>query len=77
MRAADEIVEFLAREIPSQTLVGFHPSEATRQRVWELVQKEKEDGLTPEEKCELDDYERLEHLLILAKAKARTVGAHG
>ena len=45
--------------------------------MWHLVEKEKEEGLTPDEKCELDDYERLEHLLILAKAKARTSGAHG
>jgi hypothetical protein len=77
MRAADEVVEFLAREISPQALVAFRPSEVTRQRVWELVQKEKEEGLTPEEKSELDDYERLEHLLILAKAKARSSGAHG
>ena len=77
MRAADEVVEFLAREISPQALVGFRPSEATRRRVWELVQQEKAAGLTPEEKSELDDYERLEHLLILAKAKARTPGAHG
>ena len=77
MRAADEVIEFLAREISPQALVGFRPSDTTRQRVWDLVQKEKEEGLTPEEKCELDDYERLEHLLILAKAKARTQNAHG
>lgn len=75
MRAADEVVEFLAREISPQALVAFQPSEANRQRVWALVQKEKEEGLTLDEKCELDDYERLEHLLILAKA--RTAGAHG
>lgn len=77
MRAADEVVEFLAREISPEALVNFRPSEATRRRVWELVEKEKQEGLTPDEKCELDDYERLEHLLILAKAKARTHGAHG
>jgi hypothetical protein len=77
MRAADEVVDFLAREIPTDTLVTFHPSECTRQRVWQLVRKEKEEGLTPDEKCELDDYERLEHLLILAKAKARGQIAHG
>ncbi|MBI4664583.1 MAG: hypothetical protein HY735_37805 [Verrucomicrobia bacterium] len=77
MRAADEVVEFLAREIPTAALTGFRPSEATRRRVWELVQKEKESGLTAEEKCELDDYERLEHLLILARAKARTQPRHG
>ena len=59
IRAADEVVEFLAREISPQALVSFRPSEATRLRVWELVEKEKEEGLTPEEKFELDDYERL------------------
>lgn len=77
MRAADEVGDFLAWEIPTESLVGFHPSEATRHRVWELVEKEKQDGLTPEEKSELDDYERLEHLLILAKAKARAKNGHG
>ena len=77
MRAADEVVEFLAREISGDALVAFQPSEATRRRVWQLVQKEKEDGLTPDEKCELDEYEQLEHLLILAKAKARSSNAHG
>ncbi len=66
MRAADEVVDFLAREISPKALVAIQPSEATRRRVWELVEREKEEGLTPDEKCELDDYERLEHLLILA-----------
>ncbi|MBI2926413.1 MAG: hypothetical protein HYY24_12030 [Verrucomicrobia bacterium] len=76
MRAADEVVEFLARQIPADTLLGFRPSDATRQRVWQLVQKEKDEGLTPDEQCELDEYERLEHLLILAKAKARSQAGH-
>jgi len=74
MRAADELVEFLARQIPVQELTAFRPSEATRRRVWELVAKEKEHGLAPDEKCELDDYEKLEHLLILARSKARQPG---
>lgn len=77
MRAADEVVEFLARQIPAEQLASFRPSEATRQRVWDLVRREKDEGLTPEERCELDDYEKLEHLLILARAKARSAAAHG
>jgi hypothetical protein len=76
MSAADEVVDFLARQIPTEQLVSFRASEATRERVWHLVQKEKEQGLTPDERCELDDYEKLEHLLILAKARAVTP-AHG
>lgn len=71
MRAVDEMVEFLTREISADALEGFRPSEAAQRRVWELVRKEKTDGLTPDEKCELDEYEQLEHLLILAKARSR------
>jgi hypothetical protein len=77
MRAADEVVEFLARQIPAPVLAGFHPSEGTRRRVWELVSKEKDAGLTPDERSELDDYERLEHLLILTRAEARKLSGRG
>lgn len=35
-----------------------------------MIAKEKEYGLLPEEKVELDDYLKLEHLVVLAKAKA-------
>lgn len=65
------MVEFLARQIPARALADFTASESTRRRVWELVRKEKDSGLTAEERSELDDYERLEHLLILTRAKAR------
>lgn len=40
------------------------------QRVWTLIAKEKESGLLPEEKVELDDYLKLEHLVVLAKTRA-------
>ena len=46
-------------------------SDDARRRVWALIEKEKEPGLLPEEKLELEDYLKLEHLLVLAKAKAR------
>lgn len=77
MNASDEVVDFLARQIPADKLASFRASETTRRRVWELVEKEKEHGLTPEERCELDDYEKLEHLLILAKAKAANPATNG
>jgi len=44
--------------------------------VWTLIAKEKETGLLPEEKLELDDSLKLEHLLVLTKAKARLAGGH-
>ena len=41
---------------------------------WALMVKEKETGLLPEEKRELDDTLEREHLLVLAKASARLAG---
>jgi hypothetical protein len=70
MKISDEILDFLVEQIPAQSLADFKASDAARQRVWTLIAKEKDTGLMPEEKAELDDYLRLEHLIVLAKAKA-------
>jgi hypothetical protein len=76
MNVSDEILDFLVEQIPAQSLADFKASDAARQRVWALIAKEKESGLLPEEKLELDDYLKLEHLVVLAKAKALTT-KHG
>jgi hypothetical protein len=70
MNVSDEILDFLVEQIPAQSLAKFKASDQARQRVWALIAKEKESGLLPEEKLELDDYLKLEHLVILAKAKS-------
>ena len=77
MNACDELVDFLVGNIPSDKLAGFHSSEDARHRIWTLIEKEKQSGLLPEEKLELEDFLKLEHLLILAKAKARLSSGHG
>jgi hypothetical protein len=76
MNLSDEILDFLVEQIPAQSLANFKVSDEARQRVWALIAKEKESGLLPEEKLELDDYLKLEHLVILAKAKGSTA-QHG
>lgn len=76
MNASDELVDFLVGNIPSSKLAGFHSSEDACRRIWDLIEREKQSGLLPEEKLELDDYLKLEHLLILAKAKARQSSGH-
>ena len=70
MRAYEEIVDFIAGTNPSKVL-EFQPSEAARQRVFDLVHREKTEGLTPDETAELEHYVELEHLMRLAKARAR------
>ncbi|HZV34259.1 MAG TPA: hypothetical protein VFB72_06745 [Verrucomicrobiae bacterium] len=76
VNVSDEILDFLVGQIPPQSLADFKASDAARQRVWALIAKEKETGLLPEEKLELDDYLKLEHLVILAKAKSASA-QHG
>jgi len=44
--------------------------------VWALITQEKESGLLPQDKVELEDFLKLEHLVVLAKAKALAAG-HG
>ena len=70
VNVSEEILDFLVEQIPAQSLANFKSSDEARQRVWTLIAKEKESGLLPEEKVELDDYLKLEHLVVLAKTKA-------
>jgi hypothetical protein len=51
-------------------VIAFRPSEAVRARVAALIEREKTEGLSPEEKSELDRSAELEHLMRLAKARA-------
>jgi len=65
-----EIIDFIAAGTTPHNLVAFHPSPAAKQRVQELVVREKSEGLTAEETAELNHYLQIEHLMRLAKARA-------
>ncbi|HZO53292.1 MAG TPA: hypothetical protein VFB63_11265 [Bryobacteraceae bacterium] len=67
-----EIVDFFAGTNP-EAVIEFHPSSAAQQRLSHLVEREKAGGLSLDEKAELDHFIELEHLLRMAKAKAREI----
>jgi hypothetical protein len=67
-RAHDDIVNFLAS---APNVLEFHPSDEAKARFWELVERSKSGAITPGEKDELEQYNQLEHLMRLAKARAR------
>jgi hypothetical protein len=69
-RVYDEFVEFIAAGSSPQNVIAFRPSEKTRKRVFNLIEREREEGLSADEKSELDHYMQIEHLMRLAKAKA-------
>jgi len=68
--AYEEIIDFIAAGTTPQSLVDFSPSEATKSRVWQLVEQKKSASLTEEESRELENFLQLEHLMRMAKAKA-------
>ena len=69
--AYQEIVDFIAAGTTPQSLVALQPSQAAKDRVANLIHQEKTTGLTVEETTELTHYLQLEHLMRLAKARAR------
>jgi hypothetical protein len=66
----DHVADFIADMNPSK-LLELRATEASRERLTELIEKEKDLGLSPVEKDELDHYLVLERLIRLAKAHAR------
>ncbi len=75
IRAYNEIVDFIASGTTPQSVAGFCASPESKQRVADLVAREKSDGLTADEQSELDHYFQIEHIMRLAKAKARNIAA--
>ena len=70
-KSYDEIVDFFAAGTTPDAVVAFRPSDEATRRVAELIAKSKDETISAEEQSELDDYLQLEHILILAKARAR------
>jgi hypothetical protein len=75
-KAYEELIDFIAAGSKPDDVIAYEPSPATKNRVADLIHKEKTDGLTSEEKSELDNYMQLEHIMRLAKARARTYVTH-
>jgi GTP-dependent phosphoenolpyruvate carboxykinase len=71
-RAYEEIVEFIAAGTTPDRVAKFEASQETKDRVAALIHREKTTGLTPEETSELNHYLELEHVMRLAKARARS-----
>jgi hypothetical protein len=72
-----EIIDFIAAGTTPAAVVEFRPSPEAQRRVVDLIEREKSDQLSPEERVELNHFLELEHILRIAKAKARQILARG
>ncbi len=71
INAYQEIIDFFAKGTTPEMMINFQVSEETKEKVADLIFAEKTTGLTREQKEELDHFLLLEHIVRLAKAKAR------
>ncbi|MFN0108042.1 MAG: hypothetical protein ACKVZH_04245 [Blastocatellia bacterium] len=70
INAYEEVINFIAAGPSTESVANFKATSETKARVAELIAREKTIGLTAEEEAELDSYEELEHIMIMAKARA-------
>ncbi len=64
------VVEVLAGLPTPEEILALRPSDALQARVSALLEKNRTEGLSPAEEHEWTQYEYLEHVVRMAKAKA-------
>ncbi len=70
------ILEFLASDPNPEELIAFRPTQEMQDRLRILLERERAGVLTDMERAELDEYERIEHIVILFKAQAMRESSH-
>jgi hypothetical protein len=70
-RSYDEIVDFIAKGTTPESVIAFRPSAALQERVAELSERASDGTITGVERSELEDCLQLEHIMVMAKARAR------
>lgn len=66
-----EMLDFLATSPSPQQIIEFKISDDAQERLEELLEKNREEGLSVEETAELDVYELVHHSMLRLKAQAR------
>jgi hypothetical protein len=72
-----DIIDFIASGTTPGAVAHFRPSPEARRRVAALIERRKAARLSSEEKAELDHFMELEHILRMAKARARQILSRG
>ena len=62
------ILDFLASQPTAEQLTAFGPTPEMVERLQTLLARQAAGAITPAEMAELDEYERIEHLMVILKA---------
>ena len=67
--AATEVIQFLAQNPTPQEVIDYHISEQAQARLQRLLVLNESGILSEDEQLELDELERLEHIVVMLKAQ--------
>lgn len=70
-KSYEEIIDFIASGTTPELVIAFGPSPGLQSRIKELVRRAGEGSISSDERSELEDCLQLEHIMIMAKARAR------
>jgi uncharacterized membrane protein len=70
-RLMDEVLDFLASMPDEEEVLAFQPSEEMIERSRYLLERNRNRQLTPQEEEELDEFARINHMMIMWKARLR------
>lgn len=65
----DDLLDVLAEAADAERLLAFRLSPAMQLRLEQLLEKSREGTISAPEEAELDEFERVEHLVRLLKAR--------
>ena len=64
------IFDFLESQPSDEQIAAFHPTQEMVERLRTLLDREKKGEITEAEKDELDEYEQIEHMVIMIKTSS-------
>ena len=67
---ATEVIQFLAQDPTPQAILNYHVSEQAQERLQRLLTLNEAGMLGEEEQRELDELQRIEHVIVMLKAQA-------
>lgn len=67
----DEIIEFLTSTPSPEAILSFEPSETLTQQAHYLMEQNRNDALTTNERDQLDEFLRMNHFVNMLKIRAR------
>jgi hypothetical protein len=73
------VLDFLASRPTPEQVAAFGPTSEMADRLRVLLERESSGEIAPAERAELDEYEKLEHLMVMIKSGAlqHLTGAQG